>query len=404
MRRLPFLIFLLLAAAFTAAAQTRPQNTPELRKKTFEKAWKTVDKNFYDPKFNGVDWKAVKKQYEPLVAAAKSDAEFYDLMKRMLRELKVSHMDLIVPSEANRMRTAPSFTGLGIREIGGNLVITSVLANSSAAEAGLKPGFVISRINGDPVATFADVQSRLPGPPYSKMKLGYLDANDEAREVDLERRPISEDNKSRLGSLTLYGIFESKRLDGNLGYIYFSNFIPFIGDRIKTAVESMLGTDGIIIDLRGNSGGDDLVGLKMAGLFFEKSTQLMFSRTRHGDDEFEYFAHAGKTPYKGKIAILVDEFSKSASEQFAAGMQESGRAVIVGNKTPGEDLDGDLAEMPDGSLLLYAVGQPRTPKGRIIEGNGVIPNIEVSRTRSELLVGRDAQLEAAIAYIRSNRK
>jgi carboxyl-terminal processing protease len=232
------------------------------------------------------------------------------------------------------------------------------------------------------------------------MKLNFLDANDNAREVDLERRPISENNKSHLGSLTLYGLFESKRLEANIGYIYFTNFIPFIGDRIKTAVESMLDTDGLIIDLRGNSGGDDLVGLKMAGLFFEKSRQLMFSRTRHGDDQFEYFARAGKTPYRGKVVILVDEFSKSASEQFSAGMQESGRAVVIGNKTPGEDLDGDLEGMPDGSLLLYAVGQPRTPKGRIIEGNGVIPNIYVGHTREALLAGRDAQLQAAIEFLR----
>ena len=404
MRRLLLLIILLSAAVLTASAQLRSQNTPELRKKTFEKAWKTVDKNFYDPNFNGVDWKAIKKRYEPLVAAAKSDFEFYDVMKRMLRELKVSHMNLIVPVEATRLKTAPAFTGLGVREIAGQFVITSVLANSSAADAGLKPGFIILRINGDPVATFADVQSRLSGPANTKMRLGFLDAKDEAREVEIERRPMSESDKSHLGSLTLYGNFESKRINSRVGYIYFSNFIPFIGDRIKTAVESMFDTDGIVIDLRGNSGGDDHVGIKMAGLFFEKSTQLMFSRTRHGDDQFEYFARAGKTPYKGKLAILVDEFSRSASEQFAAGMQESGRAVVVGNKTPGEDLDGDLAEMPDGSLLLYAVGQPRTPKGRIIEGNGVIPNIEVSRTRTELLAGRDAQLEAAIAYINTKPK
>ncbi len=396
MRYITAIIFLILAPA-ALFAQSR--TTPEIRKKTFEKAWKTVDKHFYDPKFNGVDWKAVKKQYVPLVAASKTDAEFYDVIKRMLRELKVSHMDLIIP-EKTFPKSPPGITGIGIREIAGQLVITSVLANSPAANAGIKPGFIVSKIDGGVVATLAEAQSRLRGAADGKLQVTYLDASDEVRSVEIERRAIGEENKSRMGNLTLYSVFESKRLEGNVGYIYFSNFIPFLADRIKTSVESMQDTDGIIIDLRGNSGGDDLVGIKMAGLFFEKSIKLLYSSTRHGDDEFEYFARAGKTPYKGKVAILVDEFSRSASEQFAAGMQESGRAVVIGNKTPGEDLDGDLAEMPDGSLLLYAAGQPRTPKGRIIEGNGVIPNISVDRSRAELLAGRDAQLEAALAYIK----
>lgn len=403
MRRLPFLILLLIAAAITAAAQSRPQNTPELRKKTFEKAWKTVDKNFYDPKFNGVDWKAVKKQYEPLISAAKSDVEFYDLMKRMLRELKVSHMDLIVPEQTAKLRQPPAITGIGFRKLGDQFVITRIQENSAAADAGLKSGFVISKINGDPVSTFAEIQSKLNGTPGSTLRMSYLNENDAVHEIELTRRPIGEENKSRMGNLMLYGLFESKRLDGNIGYIYFSNFIPFLNDRIKSAVESMLDTNGIIIDLRGNSGGDDIVGVTMAGLFFEKSTRLLFSQTRRGIDEFEYFARAGKSPYKGKVAILVDEYSKSASEQFAAAMQESGRAIVVGNKTPGEDLDGDLEDMPDGSILLYAVGQPRTPNGRIIEGNGIIPNIEVSHSRSDLLAGRDAQLDAAVAYIQRRR-
>jgi len=92
---------------FPVALLAQPRTTPELRKKTFEKAWKTVDKHFYDPKFNGVNWKSVKKQYAPIVAGVTTDAEFYDVIRRMLRELKVSHMDIIVPE-----KVAPYFSAM----------------------------------------------------------------------------------------------------------------------------------------------------------------------------------------------------------------------------------------------------------------------------------------------------
>jgi C-terminal processing protease CtpA/Prc len=94
----------------------------------------------------------------------------------------------------------------------------------------------------------------------------------------------------------------------------------------------------------------------------------------------------------------------SASEEFSAGMQASGRAVVIGRATPGSDMDGELEPMPDGSVLLYAHGQTRTTKGYVVEGHGVKPDIEVSLTRRDLLAGRDAQLDAAIEYIKASTK
>ena len=234
------------------------------------------------------------------------------------------------------------------------------------------------------------------------MKLTYLNEKDEVHEVELERRPLDRDDKSSIAGVNFYALFESKRLNGEVGYIRFTNFLEFLNPRIRSAVESMIDAPGIIIDLRGNSGGDDSVGLKMARLFFEKETLLMITKTRHGD-VFDYKAKPSKDPYRGKVVILVDEHSRSESEQFSAGLQESGRAIVIGKKTAGADMDGDLTKLPDGSLFLYALGQPRTPKGFIVEGHGVKPDIEVDLTRKELLAGKDSQLQAAIDYITSKK-
>ena len=101
---------------------------------------------------------------------------------------------------------------------------------------------------------------------------------------------------------------------------------------------------------------------------------------------------------------MVDETSGSASEQIAAGLQEAKRAFIVGKTTKGADLDSTSVGLPIKALFLYPYGQPRTPKGVVIEGRGVIPDREVNLTRKDLLMGRDAQLEAAIDYVKNGNQ
>ena len=86
---------------------------------------------------------------------------------------------------------------------------------------------------------------------------------------------------------------------------------------------------------------------------------------------------------------------------MTAGLQEVGRPIVIGKKADGSDMDAEGIELPTGAVLLYPYGQPRTPKGVIIEGHGIIPKIEVTLTRAELLKGNDSQLAAAIAYIQN---
>jgi len=392
------LLFLSTVAVF---AQTKGESTPEARQKAFEKVWKTVSEEFYDPNFGGVDWKKVRETYAPRAAAAKSDAELYALLNEMLRELKVSHLVVLTPEEVKMMSGAPASTGLGLREIDRQFVVTRVLENSSAAKAGLKTGYAVVKTDGEAPKDFKDLQRKLSGAPGTTLRLLYLDEKDELKEVTLERAVLSNAEKGNLGGgLSISALFETRRLANNVGYIRFSNFVSVITPQIVGAIESMKrDAPGIIIDLRGNSGGDDAVALRMANMFFDKETLLMITKTRRGDD-LSYKAKPDKNAFAGKVVILTDEFSGSASEQFTAGMQEAGRAFVIGKTTKGEDLDADVAPLPTGAILIYARGEPRTPKGVVIEGRGVIPNREVGLTRKELLAGKDAQLEAALDFLK----
>ncbi|MDQ5835991.1 MAG: S41 family peptidase [Acidobacteriota bacterium] len=415
MKKLAVTILFLAAACAAAHAQPAPTPQPKadasdasanaLRQKTFEKTWETVRDKFYDPNFNGVDWKAVRERYAPRVASVKSDAELYDLLKEMLAELKVSHMEIITPEVLKQLKMPPVTTGLGLRKVEGRLVVMRVLPGSSAERAGVRPGFAVSKIDGAELKDLDDALVHLHGAPGTKVAVTFLVERDEAREITLERTALGpgEIERTDFGhGISLYSLFDARRLEGGIGYISFTQFIPALDKKIGEALDSMQDAPGLILDLRGNGGGEDTVAIRLAGHLFDKPTQLMITRTRKGDDLY-YRTRPSKSPYLGPVVILVDGGSGSASEQLTAGLQEAGRAYVIGTRTEGDDMDADLAQLPTGAYLVYAAGQPRTPKGVVIEGRGVRPDLEVNLTRAGLLGGDDAQLGAAIQYIKNHQ-
>lgn len=130
-------VILSLSFAHAALAQSAPQRgdaaAAELRRKTFQKVWKVVRDEFYDPHFNGVDWNKARERYAPQVAAAKTDAELYELLNRMLSELKVSHMAVIPPDRLKEMTAPPVTTGLGLRGVEGRGVKPDLEVNLTRA-------------------------------------------------------------------------------------------------------------------------------------------------------------------------------------------------------------------------------------------------------------------------------
>ena len=104
-------------------------------------------------------------------------------------------------------------------------------------------------------------------------------------------------------------------------------------------------------------------------------------------------------PYPGQVVILVDELSASAAEEFAGSLQALGRATIIGTQTQGSCLVSNIKFLPRDAILIYPHGQSQTPDGRILEDNGVVPDIEVALDRASLLQGKDSQLEAALAFL-----
>jgi len=176
--------------------------------------------------------------------------------------------------------------------------------------------------------------------------------------------------------------------------IIFCCFQPPLVTHISDAIKSMGNVKGIILDLRGNSGGE-IEG--MPDLFLYERTLLYLSRTRKG--ETKMFFGPGADAYNGPLVLLIDQLSGSASELFAASLQELGRAVVVGERSPGAVMESDLMILPGGAIFMYPVAQLATPEGTVLEGHGVIPDIEVGLDREMLIMGTDSQVESGIKYL-----
>jgi carboxyl-terminal processing protease len=188
--------------------------------------------------------------------------------------------------------------------------------------------------------------------------------------------------------------FETKLLDNGIGYIRLNTLQPEFADQLSLAIQRMVNVHGIIFDLRGNSGCEIE---KIPDLFLTEKTLFYIKNSRSGETKV-YFDPA-EDAFKGPLVLLIDPLSGSASELFAACLQAIGRAVIVGESSPGSVLEMDRKIFRNGAIFMYTVAQLATPAGIVLGGHGVVPDLEFGLDREMLLKGVDSQIGSAIKYI-----
>jgi hypothetical protein len=190
--------------------------------------------------------------------------------------------------------------------------------------------------------------------------------------------------------------FESRRFQNGIGYIRFNTFHSELIPDMVEAVAALKDAPGIIIDLRGNPGGDPITAEELAAQFLDG--EVSFGKFVIRDGSIPRVVN-GKNVYSGPLVVLIDATSFSASEYFSSNMQTADRAVIIGNQSPGGVTAMNVDNLPYGGLLGFPVAQLVTSDGRVLEGVGVTPDITVSLDRNQLLQGTDAQLQAGIDYL-----
>ncbi len=408
------------AAANAVAATPAPLTiSAELREQTFDMVWRTVNEKHFDPTFGGVNWEQVRTKYAPLAKAAKSDAEFYALLQQMLGELHQSHFAIVPPDAVvdEDHQSASGESGVEVKLLGTQAFISQVKPKSAADRAGLRAGFALRQIGDTPVVQLIQklsksteseaikrlrterlIMARLNGEPGSRVKVSYLDERNQPREAELLRERITGEYSPAFGNFPPQLLdFEAKRLPSGQAYIRFNIWVTAMMPKIRAALRDLADAPGLILDLRGNPGGIGGMASGIGGHLFEKETSLGKMQMRSGYTNFAIFPQT--LLYTGPVAILQDGGSASTSEVFASGMQELGRAVIVGERSAGAALPSLLQKLPTGAVFQYAIGDFKTPKGTLIEGRGVLPDVEIKLTRAGLLAGRDLPLEAAVAAL-----
>lgn len=422
-------------AAAERAVSPEPAATlsPEQRRQnldSFDYVWTTIRDKYWDPEFGGLDWPAVRDELRPKVADATTQHAARAVMREMVNRLGVSHF-AIIPRELYAQMETPQGTGprdgetgIDVRVIDGQALVTSVAADSPAAAAGVRPGWIVTRIGDDELASrleavareFEDrsyrdyllasvVKGRLEGPVGQTLTVKFLDGNDQpvSRELTLvEKRG----RRVRLGHLPPVHVWiDVRRLDQTVGYIAFNAFLdpPGLMPVFNEAMQSFMDAEGLIIDLRGNGGGLGAMVVGMIGwLVPEKNRELGTVYLRNNRLRLVVFPRP--QTYAGPVAVLVDGLSASAAEFFAGGLKDLGRACIVGSRTAGAALPSMIEKLPNGDGFQYVFANYVSAGGAALEGVGVIPDIEVVPSRAELLAGKDPVLEAALAWIRRAQK
>ncbi len=443
-------ILISLILAVTLALGVSPQGASD-PVATFDAAWEIVNETHFDSEFNGVDWVAVRNELIPRAEAAQSVDELREVINEMLARLGQSHFRLWptgtggastmnLPTQraaagevreggGGRSDDLSGRVGFGVVSLEGRFLVRRVDEDSSAADAGVQPGWVvltplaaelsgeIRNLSGEPGETAARARAAdavvadLDGSPGSKVEVAFLDASDDLVKVEIERRRPSGGEMMKFGNLPpLRAHMDHRRIVGSdgetFGLIQFNIWLPLLAAPFDRAINDLRDVDGMIIDLRGNRGGLGAMVMGTAGHFLDEPVSLGTMQMRN--NELRYVTNPRRVnssgervePFAGPLAILVDGSTASTSEVFAGGLQAVGRARIFGQTTMGAVLPSLLDRLPNGDVLQHAIADFATADGRQLEGHGVIPDERIMLEREDLADGHDATLAAAIAWMK----
>lgn len=402
------LLLLLAMGSWLTYAQSRSvtpllkrETTPAKNLKVFDAMWEKVNRKYFDVKFNGVNWAGVRERYRPQAEKAESREALLDVLRQAVGELHTSHLSVKlavsrrqfeqqVGQKINRQQDSLVLTlGFEITKIDGQYVITETNEGSSAASAGVQPGWVLTHFAGkSPAADNFDW-----GGEFSEGKsipVRFQDGNGQEKNVTLTYQWLIE-KPERV----------SRRLEGNIALIRFSSFAGGTDKWLEQELNQYRNTRGVILDLRGNPGGYMSVLSACLNQFFAR--EIVFGEFIERGDKGNRLRIKGakRKAFMLPLVVLVDDKSSSCAEMFAAAMQETGRGKVIGRRTAGAVLASVSERLPEDFWLDIAVWDYKTARRRRLEGIGLEPDITVPLTIENIRQRRDADLERALEILKT---
>jgi carboxyl-terminal processing protease len=278
-----------------------------------------------------------------------------------------------------KVQTRGEFGGLGIEVSmeNGLVKVVSPIDDTPAARAGLKPGDLITHLDGDPVQgmTLPEAVERMRGPVSSEIKLTIRREGKEPFDVKLIRATI------KIQSVRSH-------LEGdNIAYIRITTFNEQTDVGLNNAMKNLKQQAGgkligVVLDLRNDPGGLLDQAVAVADAFLEKG-EIVSTRGRRSEDAQRYNARPGDIAAGLPIAVLVNGGSASASEIVAGALQDHHRAVLLGTRSFGKGSVQTIIPLPGHGAMRLTTARYYTPSGRSIQAKGIDPDIVVEAAKIE---------------------
>lgn len=367
-----------------------PDGSPQraaLNQKVYDATVGFVSDHYFDPAHGGLNWDGRAAHYRSDALAQTTEAGLYRVMGDLIEELDDHHTNATSPSararvEAREKGEATVSFGIGLLLRDEGYIVNRIVPDSPAEEAGVQIGWRLVSINGeastdeilaDDERTDTLLFEDEDGVEHTVTLVGRL----------LTRRPLREATARDDGVLVLrFDGFQEADID------WLNEQMKLVGDAPPKA---------IVVDLRDNGGGRvDVLGKTVAWFFEDRTDYIVmkgrFFRTR-------YHTRPVSDPWTGPMAVLVGPGSASASELFAATIQDNGRGKIVGQTTAGSVIGSQHLNLPDGGELSLSMRAVFTARDVLLEKIGVTPDIVVDPTWAQLRAGEDPAMEAAVTAV-----
>ncbi len=334
-------------------------------------SWRLVNQGFWNPEqLDAVRWR--RQRQKAMERSIESSDDAYTAIEIMLAQLGDPYTRLLRPEDYTALKnsTNGNLSGVGLQlgpdEASNGVVVISALEGSPAGDADVTSGTLVLAVDGRAVVDLGleGTVAALRGDVGSQVVLILKNSDGDENELTLERRNVDlrpvRTRRLRSGSHTL-------------GYLRITQFSDGVPEQVKEALTELQNKDieGLVLDLRNNSGGLVSSGLAVADNFLSGGA-IVETRNRDGINDIIQASLA--TVYDGPMVTLVNAGTASASEILAGALQDNERATLLGGQTFGKGLIQTLTNLSDGSGLAVTVAVYVTPSGRDIQGEGIAPD------------------------------
>ena len=279
------------------------------------------------------------------------------------------------------------------------VAIAGVFPDSGAERAGVLPGDLILEVDGESAEGWSVEKAvlRIRGRigTTAELLVRHSDGSEERLVIVRDEVLVAS-----VDALPPGGVLKDANDEevSDIGYIRIRRFTSRTPEELAEEIERLGDVRGLILDVRSNPGGLLLETVLTADLFLDGGA-ILIQVDRTGAEQV-FNAHAG-TITDLPVAILQDEFSASGSELLAAALQENGRGIVVGSPSFGKGTVSHARDLSNGGAVYVSIARWLTPNRNLIEGRGVLPDIEVTLTADDIEARRDVALYRAIDALRA---